>query len=167
MWTSDCPSLPGIMLFNEKVIYLWISLVIVVSGWITTSLSLIQLSALITKLTKEKDSALEQNKKLRSELELVRRDASKQGGFSLIFVLVCGLLSIILGYLVKKWGLQFHVQSNDLIPTVNKRLYLVVFIVGQLPRLQGTVFLFPPFETSDQTKIDEVCKCPIDVPVQI
>uniref|UniRef100_M8C9W4 MSP domain-containing protein n=1 Tax=Aegilops tauschii TaxID=37682 RepID=M8C9W4_AEGTA len=62
----------------------------------------LELLALITKLTKEKDSALEQNKKLHNELELVRRDASKQGGFSLIFVLVCGLLSIILGYLVKK-----------------------------------------------------------------
>ncbi|KAI5017381.1 hypothetical protein ZWY2020_042269 [Hordeum vulgare] len=58
----------------------------------------LELLALITKLTKEKDSALEQNKKLRSELERVRRDASKQGGFSLIFVL-----------------------SIDLIPTVNKR----------------------------------------------
>ncbi|KAK3153011.1 hypothetical protein QOZ80_2BG0166470 [Eleusine coracana subsp. coracana] len=62
-----------------------------------------QLSALIAKLTEERDSALEQNRKLRDELELVRREASKQqGGFSLILVLVVGLPSIILGYLVKK-----------------------------------------------------------------
>jgi Tfp pilus assembly protein PilV len=34
--------------------------------------------------------------------EQVKREASKQGGFSLLFVLVAGLLSIILGYLGKK-----------------------------------------------------------------
>lgn len=62
----------------------------------------LDLPALIAKLTEEKDSALEQNKKLRNELEQVTREASKQGGFSLLFVLVVGLLSIILGYLVKK-----------------------------------------------------------------
>ncbi|XP_051192057.1 vesicle-associated protein 1-2-like [Lolium perenne] len=62
----------------------------------------LDLRALIGKLTEEKDSALEQNKKLQYELEQVKREASKQGGFSLLFVLVAGLLSIILGYLVKK-----------------------------------------------------------------
>ncbi|KAK1695306.1 hypothetical protein QYE76_012003 [Lolium multiflorum] len=62
----------------------------------------LDLRALIAKLTEEKDSALEQNKKLQYELEQVKREASKQGGFSLLFVLVAGLLSIILGYLVKK-----------------------------------------------------------------
>ncbi|TVU32065.1 hypothetical protein EJB05_23783 [Eragrostis curvula] len=62
-----------------------------------------QLLALIAKLTEEKNSALEQNRKLRDELELVRHEVSKQqGDFSLILVLVVGLLSIILGYLVKK-----------------------------------------------------------------
>ncbi|KQJ97379.1 vesicle-associated protein 1-2 [Brachypodium distachyon] len=62
----------------------------------------LELSALIAKLTEEKDSALEQNKKLRNELELVRREATKQGGFSLLFVLLSGLLSIVLGYLARK-----------------------------------------------------------------
>uniref|UniRef100_A0ACD5U5L9 Uncharacterized protein n=1 Tax=Avena sativa TaxID=4498 RepID=A0ACD5U5L9_AVESA len=61
----------------------------------------LELQALIAKLAEEKDSALEQNKKLRNELELVRRDASRQG-VSLLFVLVSGLLSIILGYVIKK-----------------------------------------------------------------
>ncbi|KAG8092205.1 hypothetical protein GUJ93_ZPchr0012g19476 [Zizania palustris] len=63
----------------------------------------LELSALIAKLTEENKSALEQNRKLRDELELVRRQVSnQQGGFSLAFVLVIGLLSIILGCLVKK-----------------------------------------------------------------
>ncbi|XP_006661932.1 vesicle-associated protein 1-2 [Oryza brachyantha] len=62
-----------------------------------------ELSSLVSKLTEEKKSALEQNRKLREELELVRRQVSqKQGGFSLAFVLVIALLSIILGCLVKK-----------------------------------------------------------------
>ncbi|XP_062200582.1 vesicle-associated protein 1-2-like isoform X2 [Phragmites australis] len=61
------------------------------------------LSALVAKLTEEKNSALEQNRKLREELELVRREVNKrQEGFSLVLVLVVGMLSIILGYLVKK-----------------------------------------------------------------
>uniref|UniRef100_A0A0E0EZQ5 MSP domain-containing protein n=1 Tax=Oryza meridionalis TaxID=40149 RepID=A0A0E0EZQ5_9ORYZ len=63
----------------------------------------LELFALVAKLTEEKKSALEQNRKLREELELARRQASQhQGGFSLAFVLVIGLLSIILGCLVKK-----------------------------------------------------------------
>ncbi|KAL6642853.1 hypothetical protein ACP70R_021034 [Stipagrostis hirtigluma subsp. patula] len=63
----------------------------------------LQLSAIIAKLTEEKNSALEQNRKLRDELELVRREVGKQqGSFSPVLVLVVGLLSIILGYLVKK-----------------------------------------------------------------
>uniref|UniRef100_A0A0D9XLB8 MSP domain-containing protein n=1 Tax=Leersia perrieri TaxID=77586 RepID=A0A0D9XLB8_9ORYZ len=63
----------------------------------------LELSALVVKLTEEKKSALEHNRKLREELELVRRQVGQQqGGFSLAFVLVIGLLSIILGCLVKK-----------------------------------------------------------------
>jgi len=62
-----------------------------------------QLSAIIAKLTEEKNSALEQNRKLRDELELVRREASKQqGSFSLVLLIAIGLLCIILGYLVNK-----------------------------------------------------------------
>ncbi|PVH31630.1 hypothetical protein PAHAL_9G195300 [Panicum hallii] len=61
------------------------------------------LSAIIAKLTEEKNSALEQNRKLRDELELVRREASKQqGSFSLVLLIAIGLLCIILGYLVNK-----------------------------------------------------------------
>ncbi|CAL4917478.1 unnamed protein product [Urochloa decumbens] len=61
-----------------------------------------QLSAIIAKLTEEKNSALEQNRKLRDELERVRREASKQkGSFSLVLLAATGVLCVILGYLVK------------------------------------------------------------------
>ncbi|CAL9776170.1 vesicle-associated protein 1-2-like isoform X1 [Musa acuminata AAA Group] len=59
--------------------------------------------ALISRLTEEKNVALQQNSKLRQELELVRREVSKQqGGFSFMFVVIIALLGIFLGYLLKK-----------------------------------------------------------------
>ncbi|KAG0548959.1 hypothetical protein BDA96_01G212900 [Sorghum bicolor] len=62
-----------------------------------------QLSSIIAKLTEEKNSALEQNRKLQVELELVRCEARKQqGAFSLVLLLAFGLLGIVLGYIVKK-----------------------------------------------------------------
>ncbi|OQU91532.1 hypothetical protein SORBI_3001G199800 [Sorghum bicolor] len=61
------------------------------------------LSSIIAKLTEEKNSALEQNRKLQVELELVRCEARKQqGAFSLVLLLAFGLLGIVLGYIVKK-----------------------------------------------------------------
>lgn len=62
-----------------------------------------QLSAIIAKLTEEKNSALQQNRKLQDELELLRRQTSKQqGGVSLVLLTMIGLFGIILGYIVKK-----------------------------------------------------------------
>ncbi|KAL6633888.1 hypothetical protein ACP70R_026559 [Stipagrostis hirtigluma subsp. patula] len=59
--------------------------------------------ALISKLMEEKNSAVEQNNKLREELDLLRRDISRQhGGFSLVFVLVVSILGILLGFLMKR-----------------------------------------------------------------
>ncbi|CAL9108616.1 unnamed protein product [Musa textilis] len=59
--------------------------------------------ALISRLTEEKNAAIQQNSKLRQELELVRREVSKQqGGFSFVFVVLIALLGIFLGYLLKK-----------------------------------------------------------------
>ncbi|KAL9687083.1 hypothetical protein QQ045_031479 [Rhodiola kirilowii] len=57
----------------------------------------------ISKLTAEKNSILQQNQSLRQELELMKKEVRKNraGGFSLMFVLLVGLFSIILGYLVK------------------------------------------------------------------
>ncbi|KAK4758297.1 hypothetical protein SAY87_019598 [Trapa incisa] len=59
--------------------------------------------ALISKLTDEKNSAIQQNNKLRQELELLRRQGNKnQGGVSFMFVVIVGLIGIILGYLMKR-----------------------------------------------------------------
>ncbi|KAK8718394.1 hypothetical protein V6N13_045629 [Hibiscus sabdariffa] len=58
----------------------------------------------ISKLTDEKVSALQQNQRLRQELEMVRKDISKSrsGGFSLMFLVLVGLLGVLIGYLVKR-----------------------------------------------------------------
>ncbi|ONK59014.1 uncharacterized protein A4U43_C08F2080 [Asparagus officinalis] len=59
-------------------------------------------TALISKLTEEKNAAIQQNNKLRQELELLRKEVGKQGGgFSFMFVLIVALIAITLGYLVK------------------------------------------------------------------
>ncbi|GMY23218.1 vesicle-associated protein 1-2-like [Fagus crenata] len=59
--------------------------------------------ALISKLTEEKNSAIQQNNKLQHELDLLRREANKsRGGIPLIFVLLVAFIGIILGYLLKK-----------------------------------------------------------------
>ncbi|KAE8715230.1 Vesicle-associated protein 1-3 [Hibiscus syriacus] len=60
----------------------------------------------ISKLTDEKASALQQNQRLRQELETMRKDISKShsGGFSLMFVVLIGLLGVLIGYLVKSLG---------------------------------------------------------------
>lgn len=59
--------------------------------------------ALITKLTAEKNSAIQQNNKLRQELELLKRQSSKSGsGVSFMVVILIGLIGIIMGYIMKK-----------------------------------------------------------------
>ncbi|XP_011031863.1 PREDICTED: vesicle-associated protein 1-2-like [Populus euphratica] len=59
--------------------------------------------ALISKLTDEKNNAIQQNNKLRQELELLRHQGNKnRGGVSIMFVIFVGLLGIFLGYLMKK-----------------------------------------------------------------
>ncbi|XP_010258992.1 PREDICTED: vesicle-associated protein 1-3-like [Nelumbo nucifera] len=59
---------------------------------------------LISKLTEEKSSALQQNQKLRQEMELMRKEISKShaGGFSFLFVVLVGLLGVLVGYLINK-----------------------------------------------------------------
>ncbi|XP_066345424.1 vesicle-associated protein 1-2-like isoform X2 [Miscanthus floridulus] len=60
-------------------------------------------SALISKLTEERNSAIQQNKKLREELDLLRREVSKQnGGFSFVVVVAIALLGMLLGYIMKR-----------------------------------------------------------------
>ncbi|KAK8549654.1 hypothetical protein V6N13_073435 [Hibiscus sabdariffa] len=59
--------------------------------------------ALVTKLTEEKNKAIQQNNKLRQELELLRREGSKSGGgLSFMVVILIGLIGIIMGYIMKK-----------------------------------------------------------------
>ncbi|XP_021279557.1 vesicle-associated protein 1-3 [Herrania umbratica] len=60
--------------------------------------------SLISKLTDEKSSALQQNKRLLQELELMRKEISKSraGGFSLSFVVLLGFLGFLIGYLIKR-----------------------------------------------------------------
>ncbi|KAJ0716362.1 putative major sperm protein (MSP) [Helianthus annuus] len=63
-----------------------------------------EVRALISKLTDEKNAAIEQSKRIQQELELLRRrnNKSQGGGASLIFVIVVGLIGLILGYILKK-----------------------------------------------------------------
>ncbi|KAK8957335.1 Vesicle-associated protein 1-2 [Platanthera zijinensis] len=58
---------------------------------------------LISKLTEEKNSALQHTNKLREEIQLLQRDSSKRngGGFSLMFVIIISLLGVLVGYLIK------------------------------------------------------------------
>ncbi|KAJ8749006.1 hypothetical protein K2173_013448 [Erythroxylum novogranatense] len=58
---------------------------------------------LISKLTRETNSIIEQNNKLRQELELLRLQSSRrQGGVPLIYIVLVGFISIVLGYLLKR-----------------------------------------------------------------
>lgn len=59
--------------------------------------------SMVSKLTDEKASAIQQNQKLHQELELVRREIGKRnvGGFSILFVVLVGLLGFLAGYLIK------------------------------------------------------------------
>ncbi|KAL5815188.1 hypothetical protein ACOSQ3_025984 [Xanthoceras sorbifolium] len=63
----------------------------------------VEARALISKLTEEKSIAVQQNNKLRQELELLKREGNKnRAGVSSMFVILVGLLGILLGYLMKK-----------------------------------------------------------------
>lgn len=60
-------------------------------------------TSMISKLTEEKMSAVQQNQKLRQELDLLRKESSKSnGGFSITFLIVVGILGIVAGFILKK-----------------------------------------------------------------
>ncbi|KAK9103164.1 hypothetical protein Sjap_020418 [Stephania japonica] len=61
-------------------------------------------SSLISKLTEEKNSYIQQSQKLRQEIELVRKQVSRNqaGGYSFMFVVLVGLICVLVGYLVKR-----------------------------------------------------------------
>ncbi|KAK7349684.1 hypothetical protein VNO77_07249 [Canavalia gladiata] len=56
----------------------------------------------ISKVTEERNSIIEQNKRLQQELELLRREASRsRGGVPFMYVVVVGIIGLILGLLLK------------------------------------------------------------------
>ncbi|GAA0183900.1 membrane trafficking regulatory protein [Lithospermum erythrorhizon] len=59
--------------------------------------------SLISRLSEEKDSAIQQYNKLQRELELLKRERKKnKSGIPLIYVIIVGLVGAILGYLLKR-----------------------------------------------------------------
>ncbi|KAL2511458.1 Vesicle-associated protein 1-3 [Abeliophyllum distichum] len=60
--------------------------------------------SMISKMTEEKDSAIQQNKKLQEELELLKRQTGKTraGGAAMFVVLVSLLLGVLVGYFVHR-----------------------------------------------------------------
>ncbi|KAG8363400.1 hypothetical protein BUALT_Bualt19G0018400 [Buddleja alternifolia] len=62
-----------------------------------------EVKALISKLTEEKRSAIQQNNKLQQELELLKRQGNRShGGIPFMYVIIVGLIGILLGYLLKR-----------------------------------------------------------------
>ncbi|MQM16663.1 hypothetical protein Taro_049621 [Colocasia esculenta] len=60
-------------------------------------------SSVVSKLTEEKTYAIQQNQKLWQEMELLRKESrSEGGGFSVMVVVLVGLLGVLVGYLIKK-----------------------------------------------------------------
>ncbi|KAL1368870.1 hypothetical protein HN51_023014 [Arachis hypogaea] len=63
----------------------------------------IEARALISKVTEERNSIIDQNKRLQQELELLRRSAKRGGGgIPFIYVVLVGIIGIILGFLLKR-----------------------------------------------------------------
>jgi hypothetical protein len=63
-----------------------------------------EVASMISRLTEERNAAIQTNKSLRQELETLRREVGKQqaGNFSLVVVVFVALLGILLGYFFKK-----------------------------------------------------------------
>ncbi|EPS72621.1 hypothetical protein M569_02137, partial [Genlisea aurea] len=58
--------------------------------------------SLISKLTEEKNSAIQRRNKLQQDLELLRRQNKKSGGgIPIIYVVIVGLIGLVLGYILK------------------------------------------------------------------
>ncbi|OIW00962.1 hypothetical protein TanjilG_10040 [Lupinus angustifolius] len=70
--------------------------------------------SLISKVTEERNSVIDQNKRLRQEVELLRREANRSsGGIPFIYVILVGLVGIILGFLLKRTNHQL-LQNEQL-----------------------------------------------------
>ncbi|XP_031502197.1 vesicle-associated protein 1-1-like isoform X1 [Nymphaea colorata] len=63
----------------------------------------LQTKAIVSRLTEEKNSVIQQNSKLQQELELLRKQSNKAyGGFPFLYVVIVGLLGILIGYLLRR-----------------------------------------------------------------
>ncbi|MED6150375.1 Vesicle-associated protein 1-2 [Stylosanthes scabra] len=63
----------------------------------------IEARAVISKMTEERNSIIDQNKRLQQEVELLRRSAKRGGGgIPFIYVVLVGIIGIILGFLMKR-----------------------------------------------------------------
>ncbi|KAL7591355.1 vesicle-associated protein 1-3 [Lactuca sativa] len=60
--------------------------------------------SMVSRLTDEKTAALKQSQKLQQELELMRKQTVKNqsGGYSILFLVVVGIISFVVGYLIKQ-----------------------------------------------------------------
>ncbi|CAI9781597.1 unnamed protein product [Fraxinus pennsylvanica] len=90
-----------------------------VTRWLDKShekLSSPEARSMISKVTEEKDSAIQQNKKLQEELELLKRqtDKTRAGGSASMFVVLVSLLLVIRGFSLDQL-LIYLVRSNLLI----------------------------------------------------
>ncbi|KAG6434467.1 hypothetical protein SASPL_106104 [Salvia splendens] len=62
-----------------------------------------EVKALISKLTEEKQSIIQQNSRLQQELDLLRRQGHRStGGVPVMYAIIFGLIGILLGYLFKR-----------------------------------------------------------------
>ncbi|XP_057809145.1 uncharacterized protein LOC131023620 [Salvia miltiorrhiza] len=72
-------------------------------GFLETNEVTSEVKALISKLTEEKQSAIQQNNRLQQELELLRRQGQRSaGGVPIMYVIIVCLIGILLGYLLKR-----------------------------------------------------------------
>ncbi|CAK9186559.1 unnamed protein product [Ilex paraguariensis] len=75
----------------------------VARSYVETQENSSEVRALISKLSEEKNSAIQQNNKLQQELDLLRQDGNKsRSGIPFIYVVIVGLLGLLLGYIMKK-----------------------------------------------------------------
>ncbi|CAM8987335.1 unnamed protein product [Rhodiola kirilowii] len=61
------------------------------------------IAQLISKLSKDKVSIVQENDNLRREMDLLRRQGTRgRGGFPFVFVVIVGLFGMLMGYILKK-----------------------------------------------------------------
>ncbi|KAI5647431.1 hypothetical protein M9H77_33436 [Catharanthus roseus] len=63
----------------------------------------LEVRALISKLTEEKNAAIQQKNRVQQEMDLLKRESNRsRGGIPFMYVIIVGLIGVLLGYLLKK-----------------------------------------------------------------